>query len=93
MSDVAVERRIAPRYQMVLAVDVVELPSSAKLSARTADISRTGCYVDTLNPVPPGPKVCLRITHHDKVFEAIGRVVYASYGLGMGVAFEAGSSE
>ncbi|HXY00921.1 MAG TPA: PilZ domain-containing protein [Candidatus Limnocylindrales bacterium] len=88
MPEVTVERRGAPRYPMVLAADVVELPRGARLSARTSDISRTGCYVDTLNPVPQGSKVRLRITHHDEVFEAIGRVVYVSYGLGMGVAFE-----
>jgi Ribonuclease G/E len=71
----------------VLAAEVVELPRGAKLSARTADISRTGCYIDTLNPVPQGSRIRLRITHHDEIFEAIGSVVYVSQGLGMGVVF------
>jgi len=93
MPDVTVERRSAPRYQMVLAADVVELPRGARLSARTSDISRTGCYIDTLNPVPQGSQIRLRITHHDEIFEAIGRVVYVSYGLGMGVAFVEVSAE
>ena len=88
MPDVTVERRGAPRYQLVLAAEVVELPRGAKLSSRTADVSRSGCYIDTLNPVPQGSRVRLRITHHDEIFESIGRVVYVSYGLGMGVAFE-----
>ena len=88
MPDVTVERRSAPRYPLVLAADVVELPRGAKLGARTADISRTGCYIDTLNPVPKGSEVRLRFTHHNEVFEAIGRVVYVSPGLGMGIAFE-----
>lgn len=87
MPDVTVERRSAPRVQLVLAADVVELPRGAKLSARTADISRTGCYIDRLNPVPQGSRVRLRITHHDEVFEGIGCVVYVSPSLGMGVAF------
>jgi len=87
MPDVTVERRSAPRYQLVLAAEVVELPRGAKLSARTADISRTGCYIDTLNPVPQGSRLRLRITHHDEIFEAIGSVVYVSQGLGMGVVF------
>src|SRR5208282_1706003 len=87
MPDVTVERRSAPRYQMVLAAEVVELPRGARLSARTSDISRTGCYIDTLNPVPQGSQIRLRITHHNEVFEALGRVVYVSYGLGMGVIF------
>jgi len=87
MPDVTVERRSAPRYPMVLSAEVVELPRGARLSARTADISITGCYIDTLNPIPQGSEVRLRITHHDEIFEAVGRVVYVSYGLGMGVAF------
>ena len=87
MPDVTVERRSAPRYPMVLSADVVELPRGARLSARTADISTSGCYIDTLNPIPQGLEVRLRITHHDEVFEAVGRVMYVSYGLGMGVAF------
>ncbi len=87
MPDVTVERRSAPRCQLVLAADIVELPRGAKLSARTADISRTGCYIDTLNPVPQASRIRLRITHHDEVFEAIGSVVYVSPGLGMGVVF------
>jgi len=72
---------------MVLAADVAELPRGARLRARTADLSRTGCYIDALNPVPQGSRIRLRITHHDEVFEAIGFVVYVSLGLGMGVAF------
>jgi c-di-GMP-binding flagellar brake protein YcgR len=78
---------------MVLSAEVVELPRGAKLSARTADISRTGCYIDTLNPIPAGSQVRIRITHHDEVFEAVGRVVYLSQGLGMGIAFLAVEAE
>jgi len=60
---------------------------------RTSDISRSGCYVDTLNPVPQGSQIRLRITHNNEVFEALGKVVYVSYGLGMGVTFTEVSSE
>jgi hypothetical protein len=87
MPDVTVERRSAPRHAMVLAAEVLELPRGTKLNARTADISRTGCYVDTLNPIPPGSEVQLRFTHGTETFVARGRVVYVSYGLGMGIAF------
>jgi len=88
MPDVTVERRGAPRYAMVLSAEVVELPRGAKLSARTSDISLSGCYIDTLNPIPQGSTVRVRVTHHEEVFEATGQVVYVSYGLGMGIAFE-----
>lgn len=88
MQQVTSDRRSAPRYALVLAADVVELPRGTRLIARTSDISRTGCYVDTLNPIPQGSQVRLRFTHHKEVFEAIGRVVYVSPGLGMGISFE-----
>jgi hypothetical protein len=87
MPDVTVERRSAPRHAMVLAAEVVELPRGAKLNARSADISRTGCYIDTLNPIPQGSEVRVRLTHDAETFVAVGRVVYVSYGLGMGIAF------
>ena len=87
MPEVTVERRSAPRHAMVLAAEVIELPRGAKLSARTADISRTGCYIDTLNPIPPASRVLVRITHNEETFEAEAHVVYVSYGLGTGVAF------
>lgn len=87
MPEVTVERRSAPRYAMVLAAEVMELPRGAKLSARTSDISRTGCYIDTLNPIPPASRVLVRITHNEETFEAEAHVVYVSYGLGMGMAF------
>lgn len=85
MPDVARERRTAPRCPMVLAADVVDLSLGARLTAQTSDISRTGCYIDTLNPIPQGSRVRLRITHHSEIFEAVAEVVYVSYGLGMGV--------
>ena len=87
MSDVTVERRSAPRHAMVLAAEVIELPRGAKLNARTADISLTGCYIDTLNPVPQGSEVRLRLTHGTETFVALGRVVYVSNGLGIGITF------
>jgi hypothetical protein len=71
MLDTTVERRSALRRLLALAteVEVVELPPGATVFARTSDVSRTGCHVDTLNPLPNGSKVRRRVTHHDEVFE------------------------
>ena len=65
----------------------MNFPVRAKLSTHTAEISRTGCYIDTLNPIPPSSRVLVRITHHDETFQAEAQVVYVSHGLGMGMAF------
>jgi hypothetical protein len=83
-----VEKRNGPRFSFVLSAEVIELPRGAKLGARTSDISRTGCYIDTLNPLTKGSKVKIRVTHHDEVFETICSVIYASPSLGMGVSVE-----
>jgi PilZ domain-containing protein len=87
MTDITMERRSAPRRTMVLAAEVVELLRGAKFSARSADFSRTGCYIDTLNPISKGTEVQLRITHQAEIFMALARIVYVSPGLGMGLAF------
>ncbi len=81
------DRRVAPRYPLIFAAEVTEVSSGAELTARTADVSRTGCYIDTLNPAPPGTQILVRLTHNDENFETAGRVIYESPGLGMGVAF------
>lgn len=81
MPVVPVERRGAPRYPLVLAAEVIELPHGARHSARTADISTTGCYIDTLNPIPEGSRVRLRLTHHGEVLESLERSLTAVTGL------------
>ena len=87
------ERRKASRFPLVLAAEVVELPRGAKFLARTSDVSRTGCYVDTLNPIAQTSQVRLRLTHHNQVFEALGHVIYVSPGLGMGITFDTVTAE
>lgn len=87
MPDGTADRRSAPRYPLILAAEVTEVESGTKLSARTADVSRTGCYVDTLNPTPAGTIILVRLIEGGEFFESRARVVYVSTGLGMGVAF------
>ena len=87
MPDVMADRRAAPRYPLILVAEVVDADSQMKLSARSSDLSRTGCYIDTLNPIPAGSAVSLRLHWEGQVFEAAGKIAYISPGLGMGIAF------
>lgn len=87
MPDVTTDRRVAPRYALILSAEVSDKASLAKLAGRTADISRTGCYIDTLNPIPAGSQVRVRLQHENEFFEADAKVVYISPGLGMGLGF------
>lgn len=81
------ERRAAPRFPLVLLAEVTDRLSSSKFAARTSDVSRAGCYIDMLNPLPPGTQIHVRLQNEREEFEASGKVIYVSPGLGMGVAF------
>ena len=65
----------------------MEAGSGAKLSGRSCDLVVQGFYMDTLNPLPQGTQVLVRLKHGDSRIEAAGRVVYRVPGLGMGIAF------
>jgi len=89
MPDAMTDRRIAPRYPLVLLAEITDQLSSTKFTARTSDISRTGCYIDMLTPLPQGAQIRVRLHHQEETFESAATVIYVSPGLGMGVAFAA----
>lgn len=84
---VPAERRTHPRYPCTAAAEVVDLSSGARINARTSDIGRGGCYVDTINPFPVGTAVKIHLTKDDQSFVAQAKVVYGMSGLGMGMMF------
>jgi hypothetical protein len=81
-------RRNAPRVPLILVAEVTEVESGARLSARTSDVSRTGCYIDTLNPTPTGTVVRVKLSHDGEELDLLSRIVYISPRLGMGVRFD-----
>jgi hypothetical protein len=81
-------RRSADRVPLILVAEVTEVDSGARLSARTSDVSRTGCYIDTLNPTPSGTVVRVRLSHDAEELDLLARIVYVSPRLGMGVRFD-----
>lgn len=88
MPDVMSDRRGAARYPLILVAEITELARSSVWSARSSDVSRSGCYVDTLCPSPVGSQVRVRLMRGREVFEAEARVMYVSPGLGMGLMFD-----
>src|SRR5215813_2129016 len=88
MPDTMQERRDAQRLPLIVAVEVSEVASGTRLSARTSDVSRTGCYVDTLNPTPTGTIVRVKFNHDGEQLDLLARIVYVSPRLGMGVRFD-----
>jgi hypothetical protein len=88
MSGSMQDKRVDQRIAFIAAVEVTEIATGTRLSARTSDLSRSGCYIDTLNPTPSKTVVRVRISHNNEELELPGRIVYVSPGLGMGVRFD-----
>jgi hypothetical protein len=82
-----IERR-SPRFPFIASAQVVETRTEARLQARTSDLSREGCYLDMLNPLPTGTRLKINVTHQNQQMEAVGRVVHSQLNVGMGVQFD-----
>lgn len=80
-------KRAVRRCSFVASVEVTDITSGTKLSARTSEIGMGGCYVDVLNPFPVGTGLSLRILRDQGVLSAKAKVVYCDPKFGMGVAF------
>lgn len=81
------ERRCSPRFPLIASAEVLEENNGSRLSARVSDISATGCYVDTINPLPGGTSVRVRIFNETQSFEAAATVAYSLAHLGRGLRF------
>jgi hypothetical protein len=80
-------QRREPRYPFIASAELLEENSGARMTSRISDLSFHGCYVDTVNPLPDGTLVHLRIFIETHSFEAPATVVYAHPFLGMGMKF------
>ncbi len=81
------DRRSAPRFAFIAEAQVIEILSDTKLRAQTSDFSSGGCFLDMLNPSPMGTEIRITISHGGDKFTAIGKVIFVSPNMGMGVAF------
>ena len=79
--------RREPRYPFIASAELLDLSSGSRVDARISDLSFSGCYVDTVNPLPDGTAVQLRIFTQTHSFEAPAMVVYSHAHLGMGMKF------
>ena len=81
-----VQRR-EPRYPFIASAELLEENSGSRMSTRISDLSLGGCYVDTINPLPDGTLVHLKIYTETHSFETQATVVYSHVHLGMGMKF------
>jgi len=82
------DKRNDLRVPLIAVAEVTEVASGTRLTARTSDLSRTGCYIDTLNPTPAKTVVLIHLKHAGEELKLPARIVYVSPGLGMGVRFD-----
>ena len=82
------ERRRAPRFPFIAAAEILGDESGRLISnTRVSDLSLSGCYVDTISPLPHGTEVRVKIFTETQSFEAPATVAYSQLHLGMGLAF------
>jgi hypothetical protein len=82
------ERRDSARHAFICPAELVEVSGGVCITARTADLSSNGCYIDTLNPLPVGTRVRIWLTKDDRRVEFQARVASSHSGFGMGLIFE-----
>ena len=82
------ERRRGARYPFYASAQITELQTQTAMTARTSELSRYGCYMDMLNPLPLGTAVQVEITYQERTIAAQGRVIYSQPNMGMGVSFD-----
>jgi len=65
----------------------MEPPAGIWLKTRLSDLSLSGCYVDTLHPLPVGSRIRLRAVRNKIILEVLAIIIYSERRLGMGVSF------
>ncbi len=87
-SAASAEQRDSERRPFIASIELFDLErGTSVLAGRTSDLSSGGCYVDSMNSIPSGSQVRVRIEHSGKILEAVGAVAYSSAGNGFGISF------
>jgi hypothetical protein len=76
--------RASPRFSFFADAEAT-LSDGTSVSAQLSELSSRGCYIDTLEPIPVGTKLLLRICDGMSTYELRGKVIYMHSGGGMGV--------
>jgi hypothetical protein len=87
------EKRSCPRYPFSPSVEAIDIQANIRIFGRLSDISRNGCYIDTINPFAKNAAVTLTITKDSYSFKTQSKVVYSKGGMGMGLLFTTAEPE
>ena len=81
------DRRREARFPFTATVEVIEPKSKTRIQGRTSDLSRGGCYIDTISSFPFDTNVNVILKKENRAFEAQAKVAYSLDGMGMGLKF------
>jgi hypothetical protein len=81
-----IERRRAPRYQLIANAEILELRTNNRLKAKTSDVSLVGCFMNTAWSLPTGTEIQVELKRREGIFRSKG-VVARAQPMGMGVSF------
>lgn len=82
-----VSARRSPRYNLAVDVEMSDILLNSRIWARTRTLSRFGCGVESYFLFSQGTSIAMKFCYKNEVVNALGRVVYSSSDLGMGLAF------
>jgi PilZ domain len=77
-------KRAYPRFPFSADAEV-RLRDGTSLAAEILELSRRGCFLDALTPIPVGTELQLRISNGMSVCELPAKVIYMQPGYGMGI--------
>lgn len=81
------ERRRSPRYPFAATAEIYDEKENARTSSQVSDLSLRGCYVEVMNPFPPGTNVLVEIYTETEFMEAQATVAFLKPKAGMGLTF------
>jgi hypothetical protein len=92
MAEAYAVKRANPRFSF-FADGEVTLCDGTSVLTQLSELSSRGCYIGTLEPIPTGTELHLRICDGTTICELTGKVIYMHSGgglgiFGMGVLFE-----
>jgi hypothetical protein len=77
-------KRAHTLFQCFVDAEVI-LHDGGLVPAQISELSSRGCYIDTLEPIPVGTALHLRICEGINACELRGKVIYTQSGGGMGI--------
>jgi hypothetical protein len=81
------EKRRHPHFPFSTGGEAFDPQANVRVTGRLSDISRSGCYTDTISPFGVNAAIMLAGTHQGRTFKTKAKVVYSLNGMGMGMMF------